>query len=95
MKAKNDLFGKVTGFAVFILGIAMLVSVGGVAYGFFKSPNGGLDFATSKDLGRSAILLVIKILMLLVITAIGSLTATKGVQLYHASTAPADSEPDK
>lgn len=93
---KDDTAGRIVGFGVFLLGIALLVFVAIVAYIFFTTPvsqiaivphKGAASGATAVNtLGASAMILAFRVAMLIIITIVGSLMAGKGLQFYYAST---------
>ena len=85
MTFKNDFFGRIIGFIVFASGIGFLFFVAICAHDFFTAPAHELMFDSSQDLGKSVIVLIMKVLMLIIMVTIGSLIAGKGVQFYHAA----------
>lgn len=91
---RHDLIGRILGIIVFLGGIAVLAFVFMTAYHFFQSPLGEIKppvqgtSATSPatdQLGRSALSVLIRIALLIVMTIVGSLIAGRGVQMYFAS----------
>ena len=91
---KDDIIGRVIGIVVFVGGIALMAFVFVTAYSWFTTPSAGLQTAPLKgssvpataQLGQSAVRLLVKIGLLLIMTAVGSLLAGRGVQLYFAAT---------
>lgn len=89
---RNDLVGRLLGIVVFLVGVGLLAFVFLMAYGFFSSDivgshaikDAGEPVAT--QLGRSAVDMLAKIGLLVVMTIVGSLIAGRGIQLYFAST---------
>lgn len=90
---KHDLFGRILGIIVFLGGIGVLAFVFMTAYHFFNSPLGEIrppaqmaaDAAPAAELGQSALRVLIRIALLIVMTIVGSLIAGRGVQMYFAS----------
>lgn len=85
---KNDLVGRLLGMLVFIGGVGLLAFVFYIAYSLFSSDlvgaQGGAEPAAAQ-LGRIVINLLARIGMLVVMTIIGSMIASRGIQLYFAS----------
>lgn len=101
-----DRTGRFIGMAVFLLGVAVLLVVFGMAYGMFTAPasklfggNGGSSSVTAAQLGTAVALTLIRIGLLFVMTLAGSLVASRGIHLYLGSgklvTADADRESDE
>ena len=90
---RNDLLGRLVGIFVFLCGVGLLVFVFSMTYSFFHAPLSQLPTApargstetASSQLGRSALALLARIGMLVVMTIIGSVMASRGVQLYFAA----------
>ena len=91
---RSDFIGRIVGIVVFLGGIALLVFVFVLAYGFFTSAGNGLAPVHSSggavqpaatQLGREAVRLFVQIGLLIVMTIIGSLLAGRGIQLYFAA----------
>lgn len=90
---RHDLLGRILGTVVFVAGVVLLVIVFSMAYGFFHSPGGQLQSAAapgssvsaSSQLGRSAMNLAARIVLLVVMALVGSLLAARGAQLYFAA----------
>lgn len=76
---------------MFLGGIALLLVTFNLAYGMFSVPQAqalGLDKSKAVDLavaGESFAGLVIKVLLLLVMGLVGSMTANRGIKLYVES----------
>lgn len=94
---RHDLLGRILGILVFLGGVAALALVFSVAYNYFNSPMGqikpptpgGSSLPPATQLGNSALVMLIRIALLIVMTLAGSLIAGRGVQMYFASTEPA------
>ncbi|MGC8863705.1 MAG: hypothetical protein ACP5R5_13150 [Armatimonadota bacterium] len=90
---KGDLVGRVVGIVVFLGGIGLLAFVFATAYSWFSTPSAALPTSASPastapataQLGRSALGILERIALLIVMTIVGSLLAGRGVQLYFAS----------
>jgi hypothetical protein len=87
---KRDLLARVIGLLVFALGIAILVVSFVIAYRLFTSPSAGLVVAPSKpgavvtNLSNSALTTVRQIGLLVIMVLVGSLVASRGIQMYFA-----------
>lgn len=89
---KRDLAARIIGLLVFALGIVILLFSFYAAYQLFSSPTAGIAVTPSApngapatvNLGRSALFTVIKIGALFIMVLVGSLTASRGVQMYFA-----------
>lgn len=90
---RHDLLAKVLGLVVFLGGIAVLAFVFMTAYHLFHSPLGAIKTAApgssvtpaAQQIGQSALSLLVRIALLIVMTIVGSLIAGRGVQMYFAS----------
>lgn len=90
---RSDLLGRIIGLVVFLGGIGLLAFIFSAAYGWFTEPSAGLQTApvtgssvpATTQLGTSLIRLLVRIGLLLVMTIIGSLLASRGAQLYFAA----------
>jgi hypothetical protein len=90
---KEDLVGRIIGIIIFLGGVGLLVFVFMTAYSWFASPTVGLQAGPVKgaiapaatQLGQSAMALLVRICLLIVMTIVGSLLAGRGVQLYFAA----------
>lgn len=95
----SDTLGRTIGAVVFAIGIGILVFVFALAYGFFTSqdttlqavPHGAQTSAVG-HLGASALSLLTRIALLLVMAVVGSLVAGRGMQLYFGASSE---RPDK
>lgn len=92
---RQDILGSILGILVLLSGIGLLIFVFVLAYSFFNSPAGqlatsklGADISATTSLGHSAINLLVRIALLIVMMIIGSLLAGRGAQLYFASLEP-------
>ena len=90
---RDDLWGRVMGIIVFLGGVGLLVFVFVLAYDFFTTdsiviplppPNSQAPSATT-IIGQSALQMIIKIALLVVMALIGSMLASRGINLYFAS----------
>ena len=98
---KDDLIGRLIGIIVFLLGIGLLAFVFATAYSWFTTPSAGLAISptpgstapATAQLGQSAVVLLVKIGLLIVMTIVGSLLAGRGVQLYFAATSASKHPP--
>ena len=89
----NDRFGRAVGIIVFLAGIAVLITVFVIAYGFFGSntsalhwsSQNGVEASPTSELGESAVQLLARIAALIVMAVVGSLVSNKGIQLYFRS----------
>lgn len=91
----NDLFSRILGVLVFIGGIALLAYVFKAAHAMFSSDLVGISLSAAKNaqpgaataaLGESAIKLFIRIILLLLMSAVASVISSKGISLYFAAT---------
>jgi len=90
---RGDLIGRVIGIVVFLGGIGLLAFVFATAYAWFSTPSAALPTSASPgssgpataQLGKSALDILERIGLLVVMTIVGSLLAGRGVQLYFAS----------
>lgn len=89
---RGDLFARIIGFLVFILGVAIILGVLWLAFALYKDPNLGLgkpgkpsDAKLATDLGKDFLSLVYKIALLALGSVSGSLIANKGIHLYFAA----------
>ncbi len=91
---RHDLLGRILGIIVFLGGIAALALVFTIAHRFFNSPMGEIKapvqaastVPAAAQLGSSALTMLIRIGLLIVMTIAGSLIAGRGVQMYFAAT---------
>src|SRR5262245_37706566 len=83
---RGDLFAKIVGFFVMMVGLAVILGVLWLAFGMFKDPNMGLGAGaatkTATDLGAGIIRLVFRLALLFLGSISGSLIANKGIHLY-------------
>lgn len=96
----GDLVGRIVGGILFLAGVGILVFVFVLAYGYFNSPNSGVAFApanattpATSQLGASAIVMLVRIGLLIVMALVGSLLAGRGMQFYLISSTPAAPSP--
>jgi len=81
-----DSAGRTLGMAVFLLGVAMLVVVFGLAYRDLIASEDGLTFSRILSLPGA---LVFKGALLLVMSVVASAIANKGIALYQSARIPA------
>jgi hypothetical protein len=91
MKQRSDAFGAAMGFLTFLGGIGLLAYTFKLAFDLFsvspekalniQGPN-GIDLAKS---GQSFGWIVVKVVLLLVMAAVGSMIANRGIKLYVSS----------
>ncbi len=80
-----DSAGKTLGIAVFLLGVAMLVVVFGLAYRDLIASEDGVSFSQVLALPAT---LFFKGALLLVMGVVASAIANKGIALYHVARLP-------
>ena len=92
--AKRDLTGRIIGAVVFLAGIAILVFVFILAYGFFTAPGGGIQIAqgpgntsATNQLGAAATRMFFQLALMIIMAIVGSLIAARGIQFYFGTTA--------
>ena len=89
---KDETTGRIIGLLTFLAGIGLLVFVAVLAYSFFTQtsmvplPVRDTTTPTATRLGESAIKLFFQIALLIVLTIVGSLLASKGIHLYAVAT---------
>lgn len=91
--AHSDTSGRVLGTVVFLLGIALLCLVFGIAWSLFRAPVPGLELPiktgatppAASGIGIALSAFVRQLLLLAVMTFAGSLIAGKGIQLYFTA----------
>jgi hypothetical protein len=84
---RGDLFAKIIGFFVMMVGLAVILGVLWLGFGMWKDPNLGLGGAktaspTATDLGVGFVKLILRIALLFLGSISGSLIANKGIHLY-------------
>ena len=101
-RPRPDLFARVIGFLVFLLGIAIIVGVLWLAFQMWNDPNLGIAPAapasskagaaatgpTAADIGIGFGRLILRIGLLFLGSISGSLIANKGIKLYFSAYAP-------
>jgi hypothetical protein len=97
----RDLAARIIGLLVFALGIGILVFSFYVAYHqLFASPMAGIAIAPAKPggppattaLSNSALTILIRLGALFIMVLVGSLVASRGVQMYFAGDIPFHSD---
>ncbi len=92
--SRGDLFGRVVGFLVFLLGMAVILGVLWMAFGMFQSPDVGLKPSAKPGsseltaLGVGLVALIIKIVLLFLGSISGSMLMNRGIGLYFAALQP-------
>lgn len=95
MSEGRDRVGGWLGIVTFLGGVALLLLTFGIAYRLFSSPpEEALDLKKGAPInldetGRAAFLLVFRMVMLLVMSVVGSVIANRGIKLYAAGRGPA------
>src|SRR5579883_3423705 len=103
MRAGSDLFGRVTGILIFLIGVGMLLFVFYIAYGLFNAPPQsalGLKVTGNPKTDPSAAAigsqfgwLLFRIAYLFIMSIAGSLIANKGIHIYFSAMQGGTSEP--
>ena len=90
-QVRGDLFAKIVGFFVMMVGLAVILGVLWLAFGMFKDPNMGLGAGaaskTATELGAGIVRLVFRLALLFLGSISGSLIANKGIHLYFTGAA--------
>lgn len=90
---RDSLFARILGILVFLGGVGLLAFAFVTAYDWFTDPSAGLQVVpgpgssepATTSIGTSALRLFIRLALLLIMTIIGSLIASRGVQIYFAA----------
>jgi hypothetical protein len=92
---RGDLFGRIIGMVVFLLGVGLLVTVFYIAYGLFMaSPTAALGLRITGDpkhdpgiaqIGSQFGWLLCRIAFLFIMSISGSLISQKGINLYFSA----------
>jgi len=90
---RDSLFARILGIVVFLGGVGLLAFAFFTAYNWFTDPHAGLQIVpgpgstepATTSIGTSALRLLIRLALLLIMTIIGSLIAGRGVQIYFAA----------
>jgi len=96
-KPQSDLSGRILGLLTFFGGIALLCIVFDVAWQLFQQrtllgPQAtGSGGATAINLGTSVVNVLVKLLILCLLTVIGSRVTSRGIELYFAANGWTDS----
>ncbi len=101
---RPDIFGPAMGFITFCSGVGLLALTFKLAFDLFTIPPEqalGVGATKTVDLtqtGQSFGWIIVRILLLLVMAAVGSMIANRGIRLYvssrHASQTPIQKNPD-
>lgn len=89
---QDSALGRALGIIVFLLGIAILVAVAVTAYNLFNASGSALNVTpgspagATSQLGASAIRLLYRLALLIVLCIAGSLVAARGLHLYFVVT---------
>jgi hypothetical protein len=91
---RGDLFAKVIGFLVMMVGLAIILGVLWLGFGMFRDPNLGLGgpgaaSPTAADLGAGFVKLILRLALLFLGSISGSLIANKGIHLYFTGSGTA------
>lgn len=92
---RDSVGGRVLGILVFLVGIAILIGVAVVTYRLFNTsaaalkPTSGAANGAVAQLGNSAIKMLYRIALLIVMCIVGSLLAARGLHLYFVATGSA------
>lgn len=94
-QTRPDLSGRILGFTVFLVGIALLCLVFSAAWALFRAPVAGLELPVAAGaaappaagIGIALTAFVRQLLLLAVMIVSGSLVAGKGIQLYFTAAA--------
>jgi hypothetical protein len=93
--SRGDLFGRIVGFLVFVLGLGVILGVLWIAFRMFQSPNllprvatgPGASELTGLTVGFA--ILLVKIVLLFLGSLSGSMLMNRGIGLYFAALQPA------
>lgn len=89
---KDSAAGRALGILAFLLGIGILVAVAVIAYNLFNASGSALTVTagspdgTTSQLGASAIRLLYRLALLIILCIAGSLVAARGLHLYFVAT---------
>ena len=89
---KDSVAGRVLGILVFLVGIGILVTVAVIAYNLFSASGSALSVTpgspsgATSQLGASAIRLLYRLALLIVLCLAGSLVAARGLHFYFVAT---------
>jgi len=89
---RHDIIGRIVGMLVFLAGVGLLVLVFVMAHGYFTSDSPGSHITASGPgvsattrLGESALRMIGRVALLVVMAIVASLIAARGIQMYFAS----------
>lgn len=89
---KDSAVGRALGILVFLLGIGILVAVAVISYNLFNNSGSALTVTpgssagATSQLGASAIRLLYRLALLIVLCIAGSLVAARGLHFYFVAT---------
>jgi hypothetical protein len=92
---KDSAAGRVLGIVIFVIGVGILVLVAVIAYGLFTASTPalhatpGAPSGAAAELGKSALGMLYRIALLVVLCIAGSLLAARGLHLYFVATGSA------
>jgi len=90
-KPQSDLSGRILGLLTFFGGIALLCVVFDVAWQLFQQrtllgpQTHGAEAPTAISLGTAVVNVLVKLLILCLLTVIGSRATSRGIELYFAA----------
>lgn len=91
LSSRGDLFARVVGFLVFLIGVAIILGVVWFAFEMFTDPNLGRIAANPKgeisvaEVASGFGRLIFRIALLFLASICGSLVANKGINLYFSA----------
>jgi len=99
---RHDLPGRIVALLVFLAGIGMLIFVFATALHLFQAPVPGLALPVAKGtnappaatIGTALMAFLRELLLLGVMTLVGSLLASRGAHLYFGAVAASKSSPE-
>ncbi len=88
--SRGDVFARVMGFMVFLLGVAIILGVLKLGFDMYRDPTLGLRFPkgyspTPTEIGTSFVRLIVRIGLLFFFSISGSLIANKGINMYFTA----------
>ena len=101
LKRKREAIGSIAGMLIFLGGISLLVFVFSSCYEMFTKPiDQALGITKGKPLDYASTgvafgQLLFRVILLLVMSVVGSLVASRGIHLYSNSLNPVDPPEDK
>jgi hypothetical protein len=90
--SRGDLFARVMGFVVFLLGVAIILMVLRLGFQMYEDPRVGISLtsrtgasASATEVGASFARLTVRIALLFLGSVSGSLIANKGINMYFSA----------